>query len=159
MFWQGDSNEYPQHMFLWRNKQNYHLVITKYPPYLFHCLSSYSLYRSYNTFSCYNRNSKTPTSFCSCAGWFQFDLAVQLWADFLTMCFISFRWALVPTTDPGNRRHESSVTVCHILSSVDVRQPGLLRFRYICTICNVFCYSEHIYCIWPVMAGQYRSSF
>ena len=26
----GDSNEYPQHMFLWRNKQNYPLIITKY---------------------------------------------------------------------------------------------------------------------------------
>ena len=32
----GDSNEYPQHMFLWRNKQNYPLIITKYPSYLFH---------------------------------------------------------------------------------------------------------------------------
>ena len=31
----GDSNEYPQHMFLWSNKQNYPLIITKYPPYLF----------------------------------------------------------------------------------------------------------------------------
>ena len=34
---QGDSNEYPHHMFLLRNKQNYPLMITKYPPYLFHC--------------------------------------------------------------------------------------------------------------------------
>ena len=32
----GGSNEYPQHMFLWRNKQNYPLIITKYPPYLFY---------------------------------------------------------------------------------------------------------------------------
>ena len=32
----GDSNEYPQHMFLWKNKQNYPLLITKYSPYLFH---------------------------------------------------------------------------------------------------------------------------
>ena len=31
------SNEYPQHMFLWRNKQNYPSIIIKYPPYLFHC--------------------------------------------------------------------------------------------------------------------------
>ena len=23
-----------QHMFLWRNTQNYHLIIIKYPPYL-----------------------------------------------------------------------------------------------------------------------------
>ena len=30
-------NEYPQRV-LWRNKQNYPLVITKYPPYLFHFL-------------------------------------------------------------------------------------------------------------------------
>ena len=34
---QGDSNEYTQYMFLWRNKQNYPLIITKYPPDLFHC--------------------------------------------------------------------------------------------------------------------------
>ena len=33
----GDSNEYPQHIFLWRNKQNYPLIITKYLPYLFFC--------------------------------------------------------------------------------------------------------------------------
>ena len=26
----GDSNEHPQHRFLWRNKQNYHLIIVKY---------------------------------------------------------------------------------------------------------------------------------
>ena len=25
------------HMFLWRTVQNYPLIITKYPPYLFHC--------------------------------------------------------------------------------------------------------------------------
>ena len=40
MFWvllRGDFCEYPQHTFLWRNKQNYLLIITKYPPYLFHC--------------------------------------------------------------------------------------------------------------------------
>ena len=35
----GDSNEYPQHMFLWRNKQNYPSVTIKYPPYLFFCIS------------------------------------------------------------------------------------------------------------------------
>ena len=34
----GDSNEYryPQHRFLWRNKQNYPIIITRYPPYPFH---------------------------------------------------------------------------------------------------------------------------
>ena len=31
-----DSNEYPQHRVLWRNKQIYPLIITKYPSYLFH---------------------------------------------------------------------------------------------------------------------------
>ena len=31
------NNEYPQHRFLWREKENYTLIITKYPPYLFHC--------------------------------------------------------------------------------------------------------------------------
>ena len=30
-------NEYPQRMFLWSNKQNYPLIIVKYPPYLFYC--------------------------------------------------------------------------------------------------------------------------
>ena len=28
----GDSNEYPQHKFLSRNKQNYPLIVTSYPP-------------------------------------------------------------------------------------------------------------------------------
>ena len=28
--WRGDSNEHPQHRFLGRNKQNYHLIIIKY---------------------------------------------------------------------------------------------------------------------------------
>ena len=32
---QGDSNEYPQHMFLWTSKQNYPLIIIIYPSYLF----------------------------------------------------------------------------------------------------------------------------
>ena len=41
--WRGDSNEYPQHMFLWRTKENYPLIITKYPPYLFHWKPSYLL--------------------------------------------------------------------------------------------------------------------
>ena len=36
--WRDDSFEYPQHIFSWRNKQNYPLIITKYPSYLFHCL-------------------------------------------------------------------------------------------------------------------------
>ena len=35
---QGDSSEYPQQMFLLRNKQNYPQIILKYPPYLFHCV-------------------------------------------------------------------------------------------------------------------------
>ena len=30
----GDPNEYLPHMFLWRNKQNYPLTMTKYTPYL-----------------------------------------------------------------------------------------------------------------------------
>ena len=30
----GDSNEHPQHMFLWRTEENYLLIITKYPPIL-----------------------------------------------------------------------------------------------------------------------------
>ena len=32
----GDSNEYPQHMFLWRTGENYPSLIIKYPPYLFY---------------------------------------------------------------------------------------------------------------------------
>ena len=34
---EGDSNEIPQHRFIWRNKQNYHLIIIKYAPYFFCC--------------------------------------------------------------------------------------------------------------------------
>ena len=30
----GDSNEYPQHTFLWRTGKNYPSIIIKYPPYL-----------------------------------------------------------------------------------------------------------------------------
>ena len=32
----GDSNEYPQHKFLWRTDEIYPSIIIKYPPYLFH---------------------------------------------------------------------------------------------------------------------------
>ena len=32
-----DSDEYPQHMFLWKTIKNYPLIITKNPLYLFHC--------------------------------------------------------------------------------------------------------------------------
>ena len=35
--WRGDSNEYPQHMVLWRTDEYYLLIIIKYLPYLFHC--------------------------------------------------------------------------------------------------------------------------
>ena len=31
----SESNEYPQHMFLWRTDKNYPSIIIKYPPYLF----------------------------------------------------------------------------------------------------------------------------
>ena len=31
-----DSNEYPQRIFLWRNRENYPLIITEYPLYLFY---------------------------------------------------------------------------------------------------------------------------
>ena len=31
----NDSNGYSQHMFLWRNMENYPKLIIKYPPYLF----------------------------------------------------------------------------------------------------------------------------
>ena len=37
---QGDSKEYPQHMFLWTTGENYPLIITKYPPYLVYCESA-----------------------------------------------------------------------------------------------------------------------
>ena len=36
----GNSSEYPQHMFLWRNNKNYPLVILKYSPYLFYTVQS-----------------------------------------------------------------------------------------------------------------------
>ena len=46
----GKSNEYPQHIFLWRTTENYPLIITKYPPYLLLCahvcLKMHLLYKS-----------------------------------------------------------------------------------------------------------------
>ena len=42
---QGDSNEYPQHMFLWRTDENYPSIITKYKLYLFNCKTMFSLIR------------------------------------------------------------------------------------------------------------------
>ena len=36
----GNSNEHPQQMFLRINKQHHPLIITKYTPYLFHCLQA-----------------------------------------------------------------------------------------------------------------------
>ena len=47
----SDSNEYPQHMFLWSNKQNYPLIITKYPPYLFFRINTVNLLSSLHNFS------------------------------------------------------------------------------------------------------------
>ena len=43
--WRCVFNEYPQRV-LWRNKQNYPLIITKYPPYLFHFLCAQRRLRS-----------------------------------------------------------------------------------------------------------------
>ena len=43
--WRCIFNEYPQRV-LWRNKQNYPLIITKYPPYLFHFLCAQRRLRS-----------------------------------------------------------------------------------------------------------------
>ena len=43
--WRCVWNEYPQRV-LWRNKQNYPLIITKYPPYLFHFLCAQRRLRS-----------------------------------------------------------------------------------------------------------------
>ena len=37
---QGNPNEYPQHMFLCRTRDNYPLIIIKYPPYLFYICST-----------------------------------------------------------------------------------------------------------------------
>ena len=31
----GNSDEQPQHMFLWKTGENYPQIIIKYPPYLF----------------------------------------------------------------------------------------------------------------------------
>ena len=43
--WRCIFNEYPQRV-LWRNKQNYPLIITKHPPYLFHFLCAQQRLRS-----------------------------------------------------------------------------------------------------------------
>ena len=39
----GDSNEYPQHLFLWRTNENFPWIIMKYPPYLFHWIPTISV--------------------------------------------------------------------------------------------------------------------
>ena len=44
-------------MFLWRKKQNYPLVITKYPPYLFHWLSTHIVVTEVNSFKKCIKNS------------------------------------------------------------------------------------------------------
>ena len=46
----GNSDEYQQHMFLWRTDENYSSVVIKYPPYqfLWTCLSE-NLRSSHNT--------------------------------------------------------------------------------------------------------------
>ena len=36
----GDSNEYPQHMFLQRTEENYPSINIKYPPDLFFCFKT-----------------------------------------------------------------------------------------------------------------------
>ena len=43
--WRCVFNEYPQRV-LWRNKQSYPLIVTKYPPYLFHFLCAQRRLRS-----------------------------------------------------------------------------------------------------------------
>ena len=42
----GDSNEYQQHMFLWRIIEKYPSIIIKYTPYLFYWILSSKLVRS-----------------------------------------------------------------------------------------------------------------
>ena len=42
----GDSNEYPQDMFLWRTDENYPSIIIKYPPYLFHWINTWTSCRA-----------------------------------------------------------------------------------------------------------------
>ena len=47
-------NEYPQHMFLWRTIENYLLIITKYPPYLFDRLFLTSIFCSWASIAVLN---------------------------------------------------------------------------------------------------------
>ena len=50
MLWGGNFNEYPQHMFLWRNNKNYTWIILKYPPCLFHWLWTLSHNQPFQVF-------------------------------------------------------------------------------------------------------------
>ena len=52
-------NEYPQRV-LWRNKQNYPLIITKYPPYLFHFLCAQQRLRSAWAFAQPDQSHRCP---------------------------------------------------------------------------------------------------
>ena len=45
----GDSNEYPQHMRLWRTDKHDPLIINKYTPYLFHSLDNMLLNIGWNS--------------------------------------------------------------------------------------------------------------
>ena len=117
---QGDSNEYPQHMFLWRNKQNCPLIITKYPPYLFLCLAykafsqcisflnisvKVKLFFTFSTYSCKSAplsgkkylNSKWQATFIKSSS---NQLAMRkkrelcvVWLMILKCTFIAFQWS------------------------------------------------------------------
>ena len=109
MPWRGDSNEYPQYMFLWTTKENYRSTIIKYPPYL--CISH----------TCYGISSKEIGIFhpdISAMGshlrWAYFTQTYLLWDLVTGDRHISLR----PTCIRGDR-HISPRPTCFGISSQD----------------------------------------
>ena len=79
--WRCVFNEYPQHI-LWRNKQNFPLIITKYPPYLFHFLCAQRrlrvrcpLIEQLRSQGFFMRTAKTLVWRGGCPAWFEFSLS------------------------------------------------------------------------------------
>ena len=88
----GDSNEYPQYMFLWRTIENYPSIITKYPPYLFHCEEGTA---KLTKICVYGKNS---------------DHAVQP-HSLISLCKALGPWLPVQTTVKGTQADLSLVTL------------------------------------------------
>ena len=110
----GDSNEYPQHMFLWRNKENYPSIIIKYPPYLFFWPSFSSRLPSIlspsQSMSMYRNSQRRRNGmlifihFVSTTGFILWNFQADLYVTMMFTSFtILFSVLLEPPLDKTNR--------------------------------------------------------